>query len=43
MWAKLLDKDDIERKIEKVETAIPKLLKIQKFLRGVLKNGQKTI
>lgn len=39
MWGKLLDKDDIERKIEKVETAIPKLLKIQKFLRGVLKNG----
>lgn len=39
MWQKLLNKDDVERKLEKVEDAIPKLLKIQKFLKGVLKNG----
>ncbi|MBV4417432.1 hypothetical protein [Clostridium tyrobutyricum] len=39
MWQKLLNKDDVERKLEKVEDAIPKLLKIQKFLKEVLKNG----
>lgn len=43
-WKVLLtEKLDIEEYITTIDATIPKLLKIQKFLKEVLKNGEKTV